>query len=315
MKTLLAGAMDAKALLDSLMGTGRDKPKAEKRDDDWKEKKVCKFFLVGFCPTAENDNWFHNTKSGVVEICKKTHSEHLKADFDKHPDRSKYQREYEADFLKYLQGLIASADARVAREKQNCKDANSKTRSIVKVPDSLKWQYDKMLADKRHQLNDATMLERAGQIEASRGLTERANKLGDEIRVLEEQHTVTSAGDCVCDVCGVRCSMDDERLYEGHVSSNLHSAYVKIRDKAKELREKRQGDDGASSDRRDDKDNNREDRSNRDRDRSSDRSHRDRDDRSYRGRDRDGDRERDRGRGKDSQRGGDRRRSDRSRSR
>merc|ERR1711957_852309 len=143
---LAVSIMDAKSLLDSLMGTSRDKPKKEKRDDDWKEKNVCKYFLVGFCPTDENDNWFHNTKSGVVEICRKTHSEALKKDFDKHPEHSKYQREYEMEFLKYLKGLIASADARVTREKANCDSASAKTRTIVKVPDDLKWQYDKMQA-------------------------------------------------------------------------------------------------------------------------------------------------------------------------
>jgi len=230
-------AADAKALLDSLMGTSRDKPKDQKRDDDWKEDNVCKYFLVGFCPAAENDNWFHNAKLGNVQVCKKVHSERLKQDFDKHPEHSKFERKYEVQFLTYLEGLIAGADARVSREKANITNS-SKEKKVVKVPTELQNNYDKMLAELRHQTSDAAMLDRHGQSNASKALAERADKLKEEIKALEEQYTFTSAGDTVCEVCGVRCSLDSEKLYEGHVNSNLHSAYARIREKAKDLKEK-----------------------------------------------------------------------------
>merc|ERR1719160_2316151 len=98
--------MDAKALLDSLMGPSRDKPKDQQRTDEWKKSDVCKRYLVGFCPNSAQHNWFHNTRRDVG-VCNKIHSDRLKADFGGHKDRKKYQLEYQQDFLRFLEGVNA----------------------------------------------------------------------------------------------------------------------------------------------------------------------------------------------------------------
>merc|ERR1711862_636579 len=142
------------------------------------------------------------------------------------------------------------------------------------------------------------MLERGGNLEASDSVKERIKKASDEIRAIEEKYTVLSEGDIVCEVCGVRCSMDGilHGPYEGHLASNLHVAYQKIRYKVKELQEKfrhvtdaehgveKTGGERSRRDRRDDRGG---DRSDRDRDRERDRGRdRDRDDRRRRERSR-----------------------------
>merc|ERR1712187_1049742 len=104
---------------DSLMGPSRDKDVEEnKKGDGWKEKNVCKRYLVGFCPNNSQDNWFHNTRRDTG-MCYKVHSDRLRSDFEAHPDKGKYQQDYEKDFLSYLESLVHEADAWIAREKGN----------------------------------------------------------------------------------------------------------------------------------------------------------------------------------------------------
>lgn len=41
-----------RALLDSLMGINRNKDKEEDQVTDYRDERVCKFFLVGMCPNG-----------------------------------------------------------------------------------------------------------------------------------------------------------------------------------------------------------------------------------------------------------------------
>merc|ERR1712190_63292 len=118
-----------------------------------------------------------------------------------------------------------------------------------------KIEYDKMQEVRANAINNAAMLAERGDIATSKALTEKAQKLEEEMKEIKESNKVTSAGDFVCELCGIRCSMDEERLTEAHQWSNLHKAYTKIRQKAKELKDKL-GDsrDERHGDRSDDKD-------------------------------------------------------------
>eukprot|EP00928_Gymnodinium_smaydae_P074955 TRINITY_DN57974_c0_g1_i1.p1 TRINITY_DN57974_c0_g1~~TRINITY_DN57974_c0_g1_i1.p1 ORF type:complete len:324 (-),score=75.72 TRINITY_DN57974_c0_g1_i1:128-1012(-) len=288
--------MDAKALLDSLMGPSRDKPLSEQqKGDGWKEKNVCKRFLVGFCPNSEHDNWFHNTRRDVG-VCTKVHSERLKSDFEKHPDRKKYQQEYEMEFLKYLEGLNAEADAWISREKGNCASVTGK----VKLSESAKQNIEKLKEEADQAMRSAEDLAETGDIAGSKKATEKARKAQEDIESIKANDSFISKGDQVCDVCGIRCNTDDMSNYEAHMNSNLHRAYTQTRQKAKELREamKNYSREKEGSKKESEKDGGDE--------RGGARSERGRD------RDRDRDRERERDRDRERQRGG---RSERERSR
>lgn len=287
--------MDAKALLDSLMGPERDKAKKDQKTDAWKERDVCKRFLVGFCPNDQHDNWFHNTKRDIG-ICCKLHSERLRQDFESHPDRKKYEAGYQQDFLRFLEGLNAEADACVAREKGKCAAPGK----MAKLTEDQKETVANLQKQADEKMKEAEDLADKGQIVASKLAVERSKHLQAEVKNIKETNSFIARGDTVCTVCGVRYNLDDIAFANdvAHLNSNLHKAYEKTRQKAKELREKlrnhpverSRNDDGEKN--KDEKDDAKKDRRNdRDRDRSKDkdrpRDRRDRDRRDRRSRSRD----------------------------
>lgn len=236
---------DARKLLDSLMGPSRDKGQEEQQKaDGWKDRNVCKRFLVGFCPNDAQDNWFKNTRRDTG-TCNKIHSERLKELFENHADRQKYESEYEKDFLTYLEGLVHEADAWIAREKKNCRPAGKET----KIPPSVKEN----MANMQEQLDDlmkkAEDLAEAGDFAASKEAVATAKKLREDVEQQREKYTFNMGGEEVCEVCGVRCQPDGPDTpvtpgagggghYQAHFEGKLHESYVRVRQKVKELREK-----------------------------------------------------------------------------
>lgn len=302
---------DARKLLDSLMGPSRDKSKEEQqRADGWKDRNVCKRFLVGFCPNDCEDNWFKNTRRDPG-TCNKVHSERLKKQFQEHPDRPKYEAEYEKDFLIFLEGLVFEADAWIGREKGNCKPAGKVTRIPPNVNQNmvaLQEQAEKLMAD-------AEDLAEKGELVSSKEAVRRADELRKDMEATREKYTFMSVGEEVCEVCGVRCNPDDQEHYRAHFDGKLHEGYTRVRQTVKDLREKLKQtpppkrDEAADRERR--RDGGRERAEEKGRDRSRDRGRerprdrsreRDREreggkERGRRDRDRDRDRERQRGRG------------------
>jgi len=272
--------MDARALLDSLMGPSRDKSMEEQqKTDGWKEKNVCKRYLVGFCPNSEQDNWFHNTRRKDINVCCKIHSDRLKTDFEEHPEKERYQADYEKDFLEFLEGLVREADAWISRETGNCAGPGK----VTKIPPSVRQKMVEMQERSEQLLKQAEDLAEESNVTASKQAAEMASKLKEEVKELKEKHTYDSVGETVCQICGVRCNPDEPADYQAHLDGRLHEGYTKIRAKVKELREKMRSqpakrDEGSSG-------------GNKDRDRDRDRR-----------RERDGDREKDRG-GRDRERG------------
>ena len=49
-----------RALLDSLMGINRNNDREEDQVTDYRDDRVCKFFLVGMCPNGEETFFTHN---------------------------------------------------------------------------------------------------------------------------------------------------------------------------------------------------------------------------------------------------------------
>eukprot|EP00929_Paragymnodinium_shiwhaense_P099967 TRINITY_DN6190_c0_g1_i2.p1 TRINITY_DN6190_c0_g1~~TRINITY_DN6190_c0_g1_i2.p1 ORF type:complete len:172 (-),score=24.29 TRINITY_DN6190_c0_g1_i2:545-1060(-) len=72
----------AKAMLDALMGPSRDVSAKEKSQEDWKDRTVCKKFLIGFCPYDKS--CLGGRRS--IDPCPKIHNEHLRKAFEEHGD-------------------------------------------------------------------------------------------------------------------------------------------------------------------------------------------------------------------------------------
>lgn len=106
-------------LLDSLMGINRNKDRAEDQVTDYRDDRVCKFFLVGMCPNGTIQfmmpaksmlfrlnsisflncvqDIFVNTKMDEGP-CQKIHSDILKADFQKSRDIHMFDSLIEREF-------------------------------------------------------------------------------------------------------------------------------------------------------------------------------------------------------------------------
>lgn len=287
---------DARALLDSLMGPSRDKSREEnQKGDGWKEGNVCKRYLVGFCPNSAQDNWFHNTRRKDMNVCTKIHSDRLRDDFEKHPERNRYEPEYERDFLNFLEGIVREADAWIARENGNV------TGNVTKIPPSVRAKISELKAQSEHLMKHAEEAAEKNEFAASKRSLELADIINKEIDELKEKHSFVSTGEAVCDICGVRCKPDEEAA---HRAGRLHEGYTNIRHKVKELREKVRNQPNAAGRDGRDRDFRERDRDERDRDADRHRERRDRrregeDDRGRRARERSRDRQgggRDRGR-------------------
>lgn len=126
----------AKAMLDALMGPSRDIAQKDKPTDEFKDKNVCKHFLVGCCPMGVLGKKLEAIRQspaafcispGVTfdkpsvipkEGCTKLHSQGLRTQLAEHPDHAKYQRQYEEDLHSYLRTVIIEADGKAGHEKR-----------------------------------------------------------------------------------------------------------------------------------------------------------------------------------------------------
>lgn len=226
---------DARALLDSLMGPSRDKGLEEQqKGDGWKEKNVCKRYLVGFCPNSAQDNWFRNTRRKDIAVCEKVHSDRLRADFQKHRDYEKFRLEYEREFLNFLEGLVREADAWIAREQSNCAAPGK----VTKMPAKVRQNVEELKEASEKLMRQAEDLAEKGLVAESKLALEMSNEKKAEAKEIKEKHTYQSEGERVCQICGVRCNPDEPADFQAHLDGRLHEGYSKIREEVKQLRDK-----------------------------------------------------------------------------
>lgn len=219
---------EARQLLDSLMGTHRndDRKEAKKKaGNNFKEDDVCKYYLVGFCP--QHEELFRSTKKDVGK-CYKVHSDAMKSEFESHPDKTRYQAEYEEKLRRYLEELVRWADDRVAREKRNIASANQQIQEDG--PNEVARMEIKQLNDSAQALlSEAEDLADKGMIEESRHKMELAEEIKQKAAHWEEKAKALRSED-VCDICGSRMESGDvSRARFRHQDGKIHLGYVKIR--------------------------------------------------------------------------------------
>lgn len=122
----------AKALLDSLMGTCRDKALNERSGEEFRHDNVCKHYLVGYCPDSILGKKLaacrqeFDRPSIVSPGCTKLHSVAMRTEFQQHKEFEKFQREYEGSLLNYLENIVREADSKAAYEKKKHDDMGLK---------------------------------------------------------------------------------------------------------------------------------------------------------------------------------------------
>lgn len=311
---------EMRKMLDSLMGQTRDASLDEAKKNKGKNftaPNVCKFHLLGFCPQYELGNSKMTTKRNLGE-CAKVHSDAMKQEYEAHPEKAKFQAEYEKQLLPFLEAQVREADAWVARERANARKGDGKREetTVSSMPTAVKEQVAQLTADMNKMMAAAEELAEKGDIEGSKFKVVLADEIKKKVTEIEEQYpnyTVTLKEEWVCDICGTRTEAvteQNETRFAAHFTGKVHLGYAKIREWVKTLREKhaafdKAGDSGRrdrsrDADRRKDKE-----RSKRSRSRDKEKSKRSRSrgkekdekDKGVVDRDKDrGDRDRDRGR-------------------
>lgn len=230
---------EARALLDSLMGPKRDtKKKDNEVPETFKERNVCKRYLVGMCP----NDWFKNTKR-EMDPCEKIHSDQLAEELRGHPDAKRLTAQYEEETLRFLEDICADADRWVAREKGNIR-LPGKELQLNAVRQQLlqekKETYDRLIESAER------LGEEGGSAVGAEALA-KAQEIKADIEEMEAKFTVETGGECVCEACGVRYPLGDLPHEIGdrksHFSGKMHEAYSTIRGKVEELRKKKKSGD------------------------------------------------------------------------
>lgn len=227
---LLAIMDDARALLDSLMGNTRNANKDERKKSkggSFRDDSVCKFDLVGFCPS--NENLFHNTKRDL-EPCKKTHFEISRSEFNAHPDKQKYAAQYKLELLRHLQGILRRCDD--YGEKEKLKNAARKR----DAGEAVAMQEQKTANDEVGKLYaEAEELASVGDVQGSKNKVQEAEDL--KAKTAEYAERISSVPD-VCPICGSSKENDagaEKSTHFSHDTGKIHQGYVLIRKWAADL--------------------------------------------------------------------------------
>uniref|UniRef100_A0A7S0N5A5 Luc7-like protein n=1 Tax=Pyramimonas obovata TaxID=1411642 RepID=A0A7S0N5A5_9CHLO len=292
----MADAM--RAMLEELMGPERDVPLhlRTNRKRQFSDPEVCKYYLCGLSPSFI----FKNTKSAddvyrVLGDYDKICDDDLKATWDALPQEEKDTYGYEYELMQLLEQLVRECDKRITRARERIQ--RDQDHPVFSNEDQKKLEVHKSsvkeLTDAVEAASESGDIDTAQEIMAKLELAKKVQEAFEKNMQPEKQLSV-------CPVSGVyMSSTDNEQRQADHLSGKQYQGWKAIREKLKELQERKVPPKGShrpssDKDRRDresskDRDRDRRDRErSRDRDRDRDRRDRDRDrDRDRRDRDRD----------------------------
>ena len=344
------------SMLDELMGRNRnyDPNDENAKEIKWTDAEVCRYYLVQFCP----HELFTNTKADLGP-CNKIHDDDLKAKFQ--GDSGPKKTQYVEDFLRFCQRMLQDLSTRIKKAKERLLLTQEREERALTGADGgvgatggINKEIDEkiiLLSEKISALvQEAEVAGCSGEVEQAQGLLKLSDQLREERDMLRRTATsLTSGGTLkedyaaqqkameVCEVCGAflivgdaQQRIDDHLLGKQHVGyARLRSAFERMQEERRKLREERDKEledrrkrrDKESEERRKKRDRSRDrhrrrsrSRDRRDRSRDRRRRSRSRDKRSRR-RSRSRDRRRSRSPRSRRDRSRDRRRSSRSRSR
>jgi len=225
----------ARAMLDALMGPNRDVVEKDKSKSEakFKDRSVCKGFLLGFCPY---DAACVGGKR-KIEICEKIHSEPMRDQFNAHAEKDSLMEKYEELSLRDLQRVVQLCEDHIVKERARIRD--DVRRKKPPLPAHIN---DKLAALKRES---SAMIQRAetlddDQFREKESLITKANEMiKDRDELLEEETkkaVATQPQEESCDICGTSYIGKDGDA--AHLQFKIHHAYVKIRERLDELKPK-----------------------------------------------------------------------------
>lgn len=223
-----------RAMLDQLMGTGRD-GENNKFKVHFTDPKVCKSFLLSCCP----HDILAATRMDLGE-CPKLHDLALRADYEAAAAKKDYF--YDLDAQEHLQNFINECDRRTEQAKHRLAETQEElsaevTAKLNKVHD-LAEQIGKKLAQ-------AEKLGADGNVEESMKIMEEVEEIRKKKALAEQEYRNSMPASSyqqqklrVCEVCSAYLGIhDNDRRLADHFGGKLHLGFITIREKLEELKE------------------------------------------------------------------------------
>lgn len=223
-------------LLDSLMGINRNNDRREEQITDYRDERVCKFFLTGMCP----NDIFVNTKMDDGP-CEKIHSEALKESFNKSKDVYMYDGMIEREFaikINEIDRVIKKARARVEEEKGDEEINPEINPDMVRIHALMS-----KIINEAEAAGDRNEIDRAQDLILIRleELTKEKNAVMTRIAELKKQKTGPDKKLRVCDVCGSFLSVfDSDKRLQDHFLGKQHVGLQYMRDTVDAIRKRRE---------------------------------------------------------------------------
>ncbi|KAM9314597.1 putative RNA-binding protein Luc7-like 1 [Pholidichthys leucotaenia] len=222
-----------RAMLDQLMGTGRDGDTMRQRIK-FTDDQVCKSHLLDSCP--------HDILSGTrmdLGECNKVHDLALRADYEIASKQQEYF--FELDAAEHLQSFIADCDRRTELAKKRLAETQNEISAEVAAK-----------AERVHELNEeiGKLLARAeqlggeGNVDEAQQLLEKVEKTRALKKEAEDVYRNSMPASSfqqqklrVCEVCSAYLGLhDNDRRLADHFGGKLHLGFIEIREKLEKLR-------------------------------------------------------------------------------
>ncbi|XP_056442758.1 LUC7 domain-containing protein [Gadus chalcogrammus] len=222
-----------RAMLDQLMGTGRDGDSMRQRIK-FSDERVCKSHLLDSCP--------HDILSGTrmdLGECVKVHDLALRADFEIASKQQEYF--FELDAAEHLQSFIADCDRRTELAKKRLAETQDEISAEVAAK-----------AERVHELNEeiGKLLARAeqlggeGNVDEAQQVLEKVEKTRALKKEAEDVYRNSMPASSfqqqklrVCEVCSAYLGLhDNDRRLADHFGGKLHLGFIEIREKLDRLR-------------------------------------------------------------------------------
>ncbi|XP_061130656.1 LUC7 domain-containing protein [Syngnathus typhle] len=222
-----------RAMLDQLMGTGRDGDSMRQRIK-FSDDRVCKSHLLDSCP--------HDILSGTrmdLGECVKVHDLALRADFEIASKENEYF--FELDAAEHLQSFIADCDRRTELAKKRLAETQDEISAEVTAK-----------AERVHELNEeigkllasAEQLGGEGNVEEAQQLLEKVEKTRALKKEAEDVYRNSMPASSfqqqklrVCEVCSAYLGLhDNDRRLADHFGGKLHLGFIEIREKLEKLK-------------------------------------------------------------------------------
>eukprot|EP01039_Chlorochromonas_danica_P005091 gene5091-5595_t len=224
-------------LLDSLMGINRNNDRKGDQVKDFRDDRVCKFFITGMCP----HDIFVNTKMDEGP-CERIHSEAFKLDFQKHNDPFMYDQLIEKEFSL----RIAEADRIIKKARQRVEDDKIDESTNPDInPDIIRINGEMAkLIQEAEQAVETDNIDRVQEIILGRfeDLTKEKAAVMSRINELKKQRAGNTDKKLrVCDVCGSFLSIfDSDKRLTDHFMGKQHVGFQYMRDTLEAIRKRRE---------------------------------------------------------------------------